>query len=370
MKRKKILIHIANNKGGGGAVVARQVIQSINNQTREKYLINIFKNHNFKVKDKKNINKIISVPNNSTIDSFFINRYKLPLLIKKGDYDLLLNMCNFPIKTNIKQLIYFQNPNRLWEIRKQEFIPKLIYRFRNYEYWKKITKEMYFAFQTNVIKNKFLLQYEKVWKQKFLDKHIFLLPSINFWDHSSLPMYKYRNSNYFCYISKYYVHKNFEILPKALTLLPKKYKIILTIDKSDSTKFYNLCRKLNVEKRIVFIGQIPHKKVFEIMANSIAVLMPTKLETYGFPYYEAMQVGTPIIASDTIFSKDACGNAAFYYHPNNYNELAEKMRLLINNVNKGYELSQKSKEQFEKKKVSIDDFTTRLFNIFNKILYS
>lgn len=370
MKRKKILIHIANNKGGGGAAVARQLIQSINNKTEEKYLIDILKNHDFKVKDKKNINKIISVTNNSTIDSFLINRYRLPLLIKRGNYDLLLNMCNFPIKTNIKQLIYFQNPNRLWEIREQKFIPKLIYRFRNYEYWGKITKEMYFAFQTNVIKNKFLLQYEKVWKEKFLDKHIFFLPSINFQTYSNLPMYRYHNSNYFCYISKYYAHKNFEILPKALTLLPEKYKIILTIDKSDSTKFYNLCKKLNVEKRIVFIGQIPHKKVFEIMANSLAVLMPTKLETYGFPYYEAMQVGAPIIAADTIFSRDACGNAALYYDPDDHSELAEKMLLLINNIDKVYELSQKSIAQFEKKKVSIDDFTTILFYIFNKILYS
>ncbi|MBL7086442.1 MAG: glycosyltransferase [Candidatus Cloacimonetes bacterium] len=370
MIKLKVLVHIANNTTGGGVVVANDLITYINNYIKGNVIVDLLANINMKIPNKKNINKIIRLPNNSSMDSFYINNFKLPKIIKKGDYSFLLNMCNYPIKTNtkVKQLIYFQNPNRLYKINNKNFIKKLERNIRNYEFWKKTKKDIYFAFQTKIIRNIFLRYYKKKKYEKYPEKNAYLIPSKNFNERQKFIKFRLRQSSYFCYISKYYKHKNFEIVPHALRLLPRRYKIVLTIDKDDSKTFLNLCKKLKVDNRIVFLGQVTQREVFEIMSKSIAVIMPTKLETYGLPYYEAMQIGAPIISAESRFSKDACGSAILYHQPDDYHMLSNQMKRIIKSPELRKELSQKSLKQFEKKKVTLSEFGDKIFNTINKIM--
>ena len=70
-------------------------------------------------------------------------------------------------------------------------------------------------------------------------------------------------------------------------------------------------------KRVVYLGQLPYKQVAEVVAHSVASLVPVMLETGEVMHsplklYESMACGVPVIASDTagireVVAEHECG---------------------------------------------------------------
>ena len=66
------------------------------------------------------------------------------------------------------------------------------------------------------------------------------------------------------------------------------------------------------------------------MSGAVALVMPSKLESFGIPYYEAMAIGCPVIAADFDFAREACGEAGFYANPDDGREFAHYVDTLVN----------------------------------------
>lgn len=126
------------------------------------------------------------------------------------------------------------------------------------------------------------------------------------------------------YISAYYPHKNFEIIPLVAKELKKvmpsqKFKFTLTIDsqKEEVKKIINCAENLGVSELIEFIGQVPVAVAPNLYRESHIAFIPSLLETYSATYSEAMTCGLPIVTSELDFATAICGNAATYFAPNN-----------------------------------------------------
>ena len=78
-------------------------------------------------------------------------------------------------------------------------------------------------------------------------------------------------------------------------------------------------------------GYIENDNVIEELQKYEALFFPSKLESYGLPFYEAMYARIPILASNTDNIREVCGDTALYFDPNNAESIANILLKFIHN---------------------------------------
>ena len=89
-------------------------------------------------------------------------------------------------------------------------------------------------------------------------------------------------------------------------------EVRLTITgRGDSTReLQRLARRLNIDRRVVFTGPLPHADVVRLLHGARALIFPSIVEGFGFPVIEAMAAGCPVIASRAPAVAEIAGDAA------------------------------------------------------------
>jgi len=82
---------------------------------------------------------------------------------------------------------------------------------------------------------------------------------------------------------------------------------------------------------IKFLGWINQKEKINLIKNATALIFPSFYEGFGIPILEAFCLKTPVIASQIEANKEIGADATLYFSPENYEELSEKISLLITN---------------------------------------
>lgn len=130
----------------------------------------------------------------------------------------------------------------------------------------------------------------------------------------------------FFYPATAFSYKNHMTMLKALNYAQKaglrNYSLTLTIREDESAlthELANYARKNNLN--VIFGGQIPREKVFEMYAHSV-LLFPSYVESFGLPLLEARLTGTYVIASDCPFSREILDG---YEKAQFFNEMDYKM---------------------------------------------
>ena len=54
-------------------------------------------------------------------------------------------------------------------------------------------------------------------------------------------------------------------------------------------------------------------------------MIPSKLETFGLTYYEAMAQGVPVVVADRDFAREACGDVGLYGDPSDPGNFADRI---------------------------------------------
>lgn len=75
-------------------------------------------------------------------------------------------------------------------------------------------------------------------------------------------------------------------------------------------KCQELISELKLENNVVMMGQMTRDKIAEILSASDCFVLPSKLETFGVVYIEAMACGLPVIATK-------CGGPEYFVDENN-----------------------------------------------------
>ncbi len=90
------------------------------------------------------------------------------------------------------------------------------------------------------------------------------------------------------------------------------------------------------------LGFVTDEQARNLFASAYAYVYPSWYEGFGISAVDAMQFGTPIIASNIPALHEAAGEAAVYFDPNSPQELARHMSELADNPTLRNELAQKS----------------------------
>ena len=166
-------------------------------------------------------------------------------------------------------------------------------------------------------------------------------------------------------------HKNLVGLVKAFGILKNKYKLnyqLVLGGKEDP--YYPEVRKtwekLELKKEIIRTGFIDQEELPLFYNAAKIFVIPSFYEGFGLIGLEAMACGTPVVSSNKTSLPEVLGDAAIYFNPNNPEEMAEKMKLVLTDKKLYNELREKGFKQI--RKYSWEKMGKEAMEIYKKVL--
>jgi glycosyltransferase involved in cell wall biosynthesis len=128
-------------------------------------------------------------------------------------------------------------------------------------------------------------------------------------------------------LSSFATHKNVEVLLGVARLLKVRavpVQIVLTLDEADNSvrDFLSRIDSSGLSEFFVNIGVLHFEQVNDWFGRCDALLLPTKLETFGLPYVESLARGRPILTSDLPFAHEICKTGTMFFNPDDPADIA------------------------------------------------
>tara|TARA_B110000444_G_C18852044_1_gene606615 strand:- start:11366 stop:12514 length:1149 start_codon:yes stop_codon:yes gene_type:complete len=144
------------------------------------------------------------------------------------------------------------------------------------------------------------------------------------------------------------VVKAFEELDKKNDHLPKLLLITKNVDNKYYLKLKGYIKTSSASQKIIQIEYVDQKFLPSIYRNSELYIFSSCCEVFGFTNLEAMSCGVPVLTAKKSAMPEICGDAAVYFNPNNYKDIAEKIDSVFKNnilkltmIRKGFKQVQK-----------------------------
>jgi glycosyltransferase involved in cell wall biosynthesis len=320
----KIFINASTALISGGLILALEIIESLQANPNFDLIIVCPKLKPYKRIQKEN-SRLVVAPRWMLYRywRWYLDYFWLPDRIKRESPDLVFTLCNLPTVTRKRQIFLHDNPYVAEKNIRN--IPlslknKIIHWVRN-----KLTLSRMRYVDLLLVQT----VYQKTIMEKCLRRNIkveIMPPSLSQIDGSLkgaciLDSLKIENQYKILCPTRYYEHKNLEILVKVSDLIKERLlpiKIYITISPKQGRRAKNLLRtikKNNIESILINLGHIDHRYIPGIVSNVDAVLLPSLLESFSLTCIEAWEHEKPLLVSDLDTFKSACGNAAYYFNP-------------------------------------------------------
>lgn len=302
--KRKILVLCHSNRSLGALEVIRFVAQEAAHSTNTIYHFGVFQG--------MKIDYLVPIAYEVNLQSFFqrlmFERFELPKIIQREQYDQVLSLQNFVLK-NYKiptgllvhqglMLMSYPYPSYEIKLRLKVFVQKLLFRFFKQDVndfyvqlpWMKEALIQKYGIQPNVI-------------------HIVRTHEVQSLHQSKIAHGKNLN---LIYPASGFHYKNHTIVIDALTLLKKNFysniNVSFTLNQYENSYTRILNKAVNTKQLpIEFIGSISHDKLLKRYYNDI-LLFPSLVESQGFPLIEAMHAGTLIVCIDLPYTRDTLVN--------------------------------------------------------------
>jgi len=124
--------------------------------------------------------------------------------------------------------------------------------------------------------------------------------------------------------------KNIDILIKAflqLDLGDVKLLVVGNVNKIFSAKSMDVTQN---GSNVVALGYINDELLSCLYANALLFVYPSLYEGFGIPPIEAMSYGCATMVSDIGSLRETCGSASVYADPYSADDIAEKIKLVLN----------------------------------------
>lgn len=161
------------------------------------------------------------------------------------------------------------------------------------------------------------------------------------------------NKPYILYVGVWRNHKNVVKLLKAFDLLVNKYKFDLQlVIGGEEDPYYPEVREtwkeLNLQNRVVAPGLIPQKELPYFYNLAECFVFPSLYEGFGLVGLEAMACGAPVASSNRGSLLEVLGSAANFFDPMSCEDMAEKIKEILENDVLKKNLIQRGFEQVKK----------------------
>ena len=352
-----IFINGMKSKSGGGKSILNNYLALLRlHKTKDKYFV-LTPDATEYIKYSCDFIEVIEINRLYKINILFPILYYIimPRLFRNYNIDLVFNFGDIIIPTTLPQLYLFDwayavyPESIVWK--KMDYHDYLMRKIKMFIILNYIKYATLVIAQTKNIKERLISIYN-------LERVIIVPNAVSLENIDSGELYDFKlpkNKKKLLYLTYYYSHKNIEILiPLAMKIkeMALPYCIITTIERYEhkhSKLFIDRIKNYKLDDIIINVGNVKMPLVPSLYQQCDALFMPTLLESYGLPYFEAMYHGKTIFTSDLNFAKDVCGNAAFYFDPLDVNSIIYSIsnafkhnELCMNKIEEGKELLRKS----------------------------
>jgi len=132
---------------------------------------------------------------------------------------------------------------------------------------------------------------------------------------------------YVLYVGAAYPHKNLQGLIKAWKIFNDKYdldyKLVLV---GKRNYFYNQLfnnRPIEQYNNVIYKDDVSDTELVSLYTNASLFVFPSLYEGFGLPPLEAMSHGVPVVSSNRSCMPEVLGEAALYFDPENYEQMAD-----------------------------------------------
>jgi glycosyltransferase involved in cell wall biosynthesis len=88
-------------------------------------------------------------------------------------------------------------------------------------------------------------------------------------------------------------------------------------------KIFNYAKELGILDRVKFLGYVPDADVMEIFKRAHALIYPSLFGPTNIPPLEAFALGCPVAVSNIYGMPEQCKDAALYFNPLDFHEIAD-----------------------------------------------
>ena len=130
----------------------------------------------------------------------------------------------------------------------------------------------------------------------------------------------------------------------------------------DVDNFFNNLNPAN--RKFVRIKHLPFRNLMMLLKSSAGLIFPSIYEGFGLPVLEAMEMGVPVITSNTSSLPEVGGDAVCYVNPFDVVDIAKSIDKFINNQTYCDDLVTKGYEQI--KKFTPEEHYSKIMNVYQK----
>ena len=130
--------------------------------------------------------------------------------------------------------------------------------------------------------------------------------------------------------------KGFDTLIKAFakTFKNEKARLVIGGDGSQKEWLKGIAKSENVESKVIFTGALSRKEVAAWMNKCDTFVLPSRYETFGVVYIEALASGKPVIGAFNGGAEDIINkNVGMLVEKDNIEQLSEAMNYIKTNIN-------------------------------------
>lgn len=305
-----MILHITNDYSG--STVYKNMIKELDNLQVPQIIYN-------PIKDENRIGKnqiSLEVKESKIIYSHILNKYTDRILYKRKINKIVKDIeekVDLSTITFIHAHTWYSDGGVAYILSKRYNIPYIVairntdlnlffkYFIHERNFSKKILKNAEKIITISEVYKKRVLESGKLTslKSHLLDKLVVIPNGVDsFWIDNHISNRNNNISNEFkvLYIGKFDSGKNVLNLVKAIKAINQKHKIILTLVGGGGKEETAILKEIENIPTLQFIGKVFDKnRLLEIYRNNDLFLMPSKAETFGLVYVEAMLQGLPIL---------------------------------------------------------------------------
>jgi glycosyltransferase involved in cell wall biosynthesis len=160
---------------------------------------------------------------------------------------------------------------------------------------------------------------------------------------------------YLLYVGNAYPHKNLERLILVFKKLVEDEQMDLQLALvGEIDYFYNrlkefiLNSKFQIPNSIILTDFVSDEDLEILYQNASLYVFPSLCEGFGLPPLEAMVFGLPVVSSRAACLPEVLGRAAVYFDPENIEEMAEKIKQVLENKKLQQKLISLGQERIKK----------------------
>ena len=145
---------------------------------------------------------------------------------------------------------------------------------------------------------------------------------------------------YILFASKFYRQKRASLLLEAFHAWRQHhdrgdYRLVFCGEDRSTPAAVSMMRRiqeLGLEAEVQLLGIVDRPVLRELYRKASICVLPTVLETFGFPYVEAMASKTPLVCADIAIARELCGEAAYYFRADDREALVAALEEACHNT--------------------------------------